>query len=121
RDFFYADSGMIPWLLVVELLSRKNKTLAGMVGERMRLYPSSGEANFRIADPDAAIARVIAHFADANPKRDDLDGISLDFGHWRFNLRKSNTEPVVRLNVESDGDAGLVTARRDEIAALLKG
>jgi len=121
RDFSFADSGMIPWLLVVELLSRKGKTLAGMLSERMRLYPSSGEINFRLDDPDAAIARVVAHFAPQNPDRDDLDGISLDFGKWRFNLRRSNTEPVVRLNIESDGDADLVAAKRAEIEGLLKG
>ncbi|AXC49061.1 phosphomannomutase [Paracoccus suum] len=119
RDFHYADSGMIPWLLVVELLSRKGKTLAEMLDERMRAYPSSGEANFRIADPDAAIARVVDHFASQKPRRDDLDGVSLDFGDWRFNIRKSNTEPVVRLNVEGKGDAAAVAAHRDEIAALL--
>lgn len=121
RDFSYADSGMIPWLLVVELLSRKRKTLAEMLSERMRLYPSSGEINFRLDDPQAAIDRVVAHYAPQNPKRDDLDGISLDFGQWRFNLRRSNTEPVVRLNIESDGDAGLVAARRTEIEAILQG
>lgn len=120
RDFHFADSGMIPWLLVVELLSRKGKTLAEMLNERMTAYPSSGEANFRITDPDAAIARVVAHFADQNPARDDLDGVSLDFGDWRFNIRKSNTEPVVRLNVEGRGNADFVDARRDEIAALLQ-
>lgn len=119
RDFYYADSGMIPWLLVVELLSRKGKTLAEMLDERMRAYPSSGEANFRINDPDAAIERVVDHFAGANPQRDDLDGVSLNFGDWRFNIRKSNTEPVVRLNVEGKGDAAAVATRRDEIAALL--
>lgn len=121
RDFHFADSGMIPWLLVVELLSRKGRTLSEMLSERMRLYPSSGEANFRIDDPDAAIARVIAHFDGQGASRDDLDGISLDFGAWRFNLRKSNTEPVVRLNVEGKGDPEAVARRRDEIAALLQG
>jgi len=121
RDFHFADSGMIPWLLVVELLSRKGRTLSEMLSERMRLYPSSGEANFRIDDPDAAIARVIAHFDGQGATRDDLDGVSLDFGAWRFNLRKSNTEPVVRLNVEGKGDPEAVARHRDEIAALLQG
>ncbi len=121
RDFAYCDSGMIPWLLVVELLSRKQTTLAALLSERMRACPSSGERNFRLADPDAAIARVVAAFEPLAVGRDDLDGISLDFGDWRFNLRRSNTEPVVRLNVESRGDAALVEAKAAEIAALLQG
>ena len=121
RDFAFCDSGMIPWLLVVELLSRKQTTLAALLSERMAAYPSSGERNFRLSDPDASIARVVAAFAPKAEGRDELDGISLDFGSWRFNLRRSNTEPVVRLNVESRGDAALVEARAAEIAALLQG
>ena len=121
RDFYYCDSGMIPWLLMIELLSRKGKTLAELLSERMRLYPSSGETNYTIADPDAAIARLIGHYEAEADSRDDLDGVSLDFGNWRFNLRKSNTEPVVRLNLESDGDAALVAEKQAELAALLKG
>lgn len=121
RDFYYCDSGMIPWLLVIELLSRKGKTLAELLEERMRLYPSSGETNYTIDDPDAAIARLIRTYEPQAQGRDDLDGVSLDFGAWRFNLRKSNTEPVVRLNVESDGDAALVAEKQAELAAILKG
>ncbi|WP_347266276.1 phosphomannomutase [Paracoccus sp. (in: a-proteobacteria)] len=121
RDFYHADSGMLPWLLVVELLSRKGCGLDALLAARMRAFPSSGEINFRLADPGAAIARVLARFAPDAAGRDDTDGISLEFADWRFNLRRSNTEPVVRLNVESRGDAGLVAARRDEIAALLQG
>ncbi|WCR11139.1 phosphomannomutase [Paracoccus stylophorae] len=120
RDFYYCDSGMIPWLLMVELLSRTGKTLAQLVEERMRLYPSSGETNYHIDDPDAAIERVIERYEPQAESRDDLDGVSLDFGNWRFNLRKSNTEPVVRLNLESDGDAELVAEKQAELAALLK-
>jgi phosphomannomutase len=121
RDFYYCDSGMIPWLLMIELLSRKGKTLAELLEERMRLYPSSGETNYHIDDPDAAIARLIEKYEPQADSRDDLDGVSLDFGNWRFNLRKSNTEPVVRLNLESDGDADLVREKQAELAALLKG
>ena len=120
RDFYYCDSGMIPWLLMIELLSRKGMTLAEMLEERMRLYPSSGETNYTISDPDAAIARLIETYEPQADSRDDLDGVSLNFGKWRFNLRKSNTEPVVRLNVESDGDAALVREKQAELAALLK-
>ncbi|MDB6177108.1 phosphomannomutase [Paracoccus sp. Z330] len=119
RDFYYCDSGMVPWLLMVELLSRKGKTLAELLSERMRLYPSSGETNYQIADPDAAIARLIAAYEGQASGRDDLDGVSLSFGNWRFNLRKSNTEPVVRLNLEAEGDADLVARKQAELAALL--
>ncbi|WP_323716070.1 phosphohexomutase domain-containing protein [Paracoccus aminovorans] len=121
RDFHFADSGMIPWLLVTELASRKGVSLGALVAERMRAFPSSGEINFRLGDPGAAIDRVVAHFAPQAIRRDDTDGISLEFADWRFNLRRSNTEPVVRLNVESRGDAALVAARRAEIEALLAG
>lgn len=121
RDFYYCDSGMIPWLLMIELLSRKGQTLAELLSERMTLYPSSGETNYKIDDPDAAIARLIERYEAQAESRDDLDGVSLDFGKWRFNLRKSNTEPVVRLNLESDGDAALVAEKQAELAALLKG
>ena len=121
RDFYYCDSGMIPWLLVVELLSRKGKTLGEMLSERMTLFPSSGEANYHLDDATAAMDRVIAEYGPRANSRDDLDGVSFDFGDWRFNLRKSNTEPVVRLNVESRGDAGLTRAKQDEIAMVLKG
>lgn len=121
RDFYYCDSGMLPWLLMIELLSRKGKTLAELLSERMRLYPSSGETNYTIEDPDAAIARLIETYEGKADSRDDLDGVSLNFGTWRFNLRKSNTEPVVRLNVEADGDAALVAEKKAELAAILKG
>ena len=119
RDFYYCDSGMVPWLLIAELLSREGRGLDDLLSERMRLFPSSGEINWRLADPDRAIARVIERFADQCDSRDDLDGVSLEFTDWRFNLRQSNTEPVVRLNVESRGDADLVSARVAEIAAIV--
>ena len=121
RDFAFADSGMIPWLKVVELLSVSGTTLADLTGARMAAFPSSGEINFRLRDPDAAIARVLAELAPGAIARDDTDGISLEYPGWRFNLRRSNTEPVVRLNVESRGDAGLVDAQVARIEALLDG
>lgn len=121
RDFHFADSGMIPWLLIAELLSRRGMRLSELLEERMRAFPSSGEINFRLADPQAAMARVIGHFTPRALRRDDTDGVSLEFADWRFNLRSSNTEPVVRLNVESRGDMALVQARSAEIAALLNG
>ncbi len=121
RDFAFADSGMIPWLLVVELIARQGQPLGALLAQRIAAYPSSGEINFRLADPDSGIAQVLAQFADQAVARDDTDGISLEFPDWRFNLRRSNTEPVVRLNVEAAGDAELVRARAAEIGTLLRG
>ncbi|WP_112872808.1 phosphomannomutase [Paracoccus endophyticus] len=121
RDFAFADSGMIPWLVVTALMSAAGQPLAALVGDRMARFPSSGEINFRLDDPDAALARVIARFAPGALGRDDTDGISLEYPGWRFNLRRSNTEPVVRLNVESRGDAALVADKVAEISGLLTG
>jgi phosphomannomutase len=120
RDFAYCDSGMIPWLLVVDLLSRKGTTLKDEVAERMARFPSPGEINSSVADADTAIARVREHYAADAIAEDTTDGISLEFTDWRFNLRKSNTEPVVRLNLETRGDAELMRRRTDEVLALVR-
>ncbi|WP_312582614.1 phosphomannomutase CpsG [Atlantibacter hermannii] len=120
RDFAYCDSGMIPWLLVTELLCTSGKTLSQLVSDRMAAFPASGEINNTLAEPASAIARVKAHFAARALEVDHTDGISMSFADWRFNLRSSNTEPVVRLNVESRGDAALMQARTRDILALLK-
>lgn len=119
RDFAYCDSGMIPWLLVLELMCRKRMLLSELVGERMRLFPASGEINRTIADPAAALKAVEAKYAANAVAIDRTDGLSLEFPEWRFNLRLSNTEPVVRLNVESRGDEGLMRAKTVELLALL--
>jgi phosphomannomutase len=119
RDFAYCDSGMIPWLLVTELLCVKGKTLGELVRDRMAAFPASGEINSKLAEPVSAIARVEQHFLQHALEIDRTDGISLAFEDWRFNLRSSNTEPVVRLNVESRGDASLMEARTKDILALL--
>jgi len=120
REFAYADSGMIPWLLIAQLVSESGRSLADWVEDRMAAYPCSGEINFKVADAKAAVARVMEHFAAQSPALDHTDGISADFGDWRFNLRSSNTEPLLRLNVEARGDAGLMQARTEEISRLLK-
>jgi len=120
RDFAYCDSGMIPWLLVTELLCTSGKTLSQLVSDRMAAFPASGEINNTLAEPASAIARVKDHFAARALEVDHTDGISMSFADWRFNLRSSNTEPVVRLNVESRGDAALMQARTRDILALLK-
>jgi phosphomannomutase/phosphoglucomutase len=120
REFSYADSGMIPWLLIAALVSERGESLADMVEARMARFPCSGEINFTVDDARASIDRVLAHFAPLSPSLDHTDGLSADFGDWRFNLRSSNTEPLIRLNVETRGDAGLLAQRVREISGLLE-
>jgi phosphomannomutase len=120
RDFSYCDSGMIPWLLVVDLISRKNTTLAELVSAQMLQFPSPGEINSVVADADQAIQRVYDYYAPDALAEDHLDGISLEFEQWRFNLRQSNTEPVVRLNLETRGDPELMHTKTAEILELLR-
>ncbi len=121
RDFAYCDSGMIPWLLAAELVSARKQPLSRLVGERILAFPCSGEINYRVENVTLVVDRVLAHFADNHPAIDRTDGISLEFPGWRFNLRASNTEPLLRLNVEARGDAALVGRRVAEIAALIGG
>lgn len=124
RDFAYCDSGMIPWLLVTELLSTKNMKLSETVSERISAYPSSGEINSKLSDPKIAIERVLDAYRDKAIVFDQTDGISLEFfdsdGEWRFNLRSSNTEPVVRLNVESKGNFDVVKMKTKDILNILR-
>ncbi len=118
RDFVHCDSGMVPMVMMLELVSRKG-ALGDLVAARRAAFPSSGEINFTIEDPKAAIARVRAAYEPDARGVDETDGISLDMGDWRFNLRSSNTEPVVRLNMESRGlDLAPHVAK---ISALLTG
>lgn len=119
REFAYCDSGMIPWLLVAQLLSKTGKSLSELLAERMQAFPCSGEINRTIEDPKAKLAEVEAKYKDSAEAVDFTDGLSMDFGTWRFNLRMSNTEPVVRLNVESKADTELMQQKRDELLALL--
>ncbi|MEE9338757.1 MAG: phosphomannomutase CpsG [Methylococcaceae bacterium] len=120
KDFFYCDSGMIPWLLVAELLCVQGQTLSAMVAERIAKFPSSGEINSKITDPEAAINRVLDVYKTGALNIDRTDGISVEFSDWRFNLRMSNTEPVVRLNVESRADVVLMEKKTEEILKLLR-
>jgi len=115
REFSYADSGMIPWLLVAEMLCTTGKTLSGLVGERIARYPASGEINRRVTDAAKAIEAIRAAYESAALDVDETDGISIEFENWRFNLRASNTEPVIRLNVESRGDETLMQKKTQEL------
>lgn len=120
RDFAYCDSGMIPWLLVAQLMSVKNKPLSTLVNERIQAYPCSGEINFHVKDVKACIAAIREYYATQNPLViDTTDGLSMEFSDWRFNLRGSNTEPVLRLNVETKQDFALMQNKTAEIAAQL--
>jgi phosphomannomutase len=119
RDFSYCDSGMIPWLLVAELLSLSGKKLSQLVSQMIADYPSSGEINFSINAPAKVITRLAEYYAPQAIETDDIDGLSMNFGSWRFNLRVSNTENVVRLNVESKGDIGLMQQKTADIKRFL--
>jgi phosphomannomutase len=121
RDFSYADSGMIPWLLVAELMSSSGKSLSELVGERMAMYPASGEINRKVADAKATLQKLHEVYAPDALLVDDIDGYCFEFADWRFNIRMSNTEPVVRLNVESRADEALMREKTAEVLAILEG
>ncbi|WP_312317300.1 phosphomannomutase CpsG [Acinetobacter variabilis] len=104
RDFAYCDSGMIPWLLAMAVLSETGKSLSSLVEEMIAKFPCSGEINFKVADTQATIQKLFDHYTDQKPEIDQTDGVSLNFGSWRFNVRASNTEPLLRLNIESRRD-----------------
>lgn len=120
RDFAYCDSGMIPWLLVAELLGRRGEPLSRLVAERMAAFPCSGEINRSVANPAAVLQRVASRYRGEALSEESVDGLSMAFADWRFNLRLSNTEPVVRLNVESRADAGLMQRRTRELLDLVE-
>jgi phosphomannomutase len=120
RQFAYCDSGMIPWLLVLQVICERGQSLSELVGERMRLFPASGEINRRLTgDPKVILARVRGLYESKAVAIDFTDGLSLEYPEWRFNLRSSNTEPLVRLNVESRGNEALMKEKTAEILALL--
>jgi phosphomannomutase/phosphomannomutase/phosphoglucomutase len=119
RDFAYCDSGMIPWLLVLEIMSTTGKTLSELVGERMRLFPASGEINRKLKDGRKAIEAARDKYGPSSAAIDFTDGLSIEYPEWRFNLRSSNTEPLVRLNVESRGNASLMRDKTGELLQFL--
>jgi phosphomannomutase len=118
RDFAYCDSGMIPWLLIAEFVSRRGP-LQGLVANRKARFPSSGEINFTTENPVVSIARVRSEFEDEAISINEMDGLSFDMGDWRFNLRSSNTEPLIRLNVEARGSYALVAKGEKRVRKLL--
>ncbi len=119
KDFAYCDSGMIPWLLVAELICVSGKPLSALVEERMQAYPCSGEINQRLVNPEQVIAGITEQYSKNAKVINTTDGISIEFEGWRFNLRSSNTEPVVRLNVESRADKGLMQSKTKELLDLI--
>jgi phosphomannomutase/phosphomannomutase/phosphoglucomutase len=120
RDFAYCDSGMIPWLLVAERMSVTGRPLSALVSERIARYPCSGEINFRVADTRATLERIRDHYRPDVSQQDTTDGLSMEFDAWRFNLRASNTEPLLRLNVETRGDRALMERRTTELGNLIQ-
>lgn len=119
RDFAYCDSGMIPWLLVAELISLAGKPLSQLVSERQQAYPCSGEINFKVANVKACIQAVKNYYASLNPIIDETDGLSMEFGNWRMNIRGSNTEPLLRLNIETRMRNDLLCVCIEEIEKIL--
>jgi phosphomannomutase len=120
QRFAYCDSGMIPWLIIAQILCESGQPLSRLVGERIGLFPVSGELNYRVPDAQAAIAAFEARYAPHALVLDRTDGVSFEFANWRFNLRSSNTEPLIRLNVEARGSLTLMHAKTEELLALLK-
>jgi phosphomannomutase len=122
RDFYYADSGMIPWLLVADILTKQARPLGDLVAEMERAFPCSGEINLEVSDENAqqaALEEAREHYEELGGEVDTTDGVSVAFEDWRFNLRPSNTEPVIRLNVEARGDRALMDQKSEEIISLI--
>ncbi|MDH3628061.1 MAG: phosphomannomutase [Acidobacteriota bacterium] len=119
REFSYCDSGMVPWMLVAALVASRGKPLSALVSDRMERFPASGEINRRVDDADVVIERIKDEYGPDALKIDETDGVGIDFESWRFNLRKSNTEPLIRLNVETRGDRALMEARTEELLSRI--
>ena len=120
RDFMYCDTGMIPWLLVAEHLAKTGRPLSSLIGQMRENYPSSGEINFRVTDAGAAMEAIEAGFIDTTCEIDRTDGLSLAFPKWRLNLRRSSTEPVLRLNMETRGDRDLLAQKQAEVISIIR-
>lgn len=121
KDFSYCDSGMIPWLLVVELMAKTGQSLAELVQSMTDNYPISGEINSTVEDAKAVLAKIEETYAPNAVSIDKTDGLSIAYDNWRFNVRSSNTEPLLRLNVEARGDKALLDEKTKELVALIRG
>lgn len=119
RDFAYCDNGNIPWLLVLELMSKSGKTLSQLVGERMKMFPCSGEINRMVNDPGAITRAIGEHYQAQAVSTESVDGLSMELGDWRFNVRMSSTEPVLRLNVEARQDTALMEEKTQELLEMI--
>ena len=119
KGFSYCDSGMIPWMLVLEEICSRGEPLSRLVGDRVDRFPASGEINRRLDDPEAALQRIKDRYAPQALRVDETDGVGIEFDRWRFNLRLSNTEPLIRLNVETRGDRDLMQRKTEEVLTLL--
>ena len=120
RDNSYADNGMIPMLLLLQILGETGKSLAQLVNDWMKAYPVSGEINITVSDADKVISKLQEKYAPSANGVSEVDGVSINYDKWRFNIRKSNTEPVIRLNVESRNDTKLMEQKRDELLSFIK-
>ena len=118
RDNYYSDSGLIPFLLILELLTLENKTLSQLVGEMISNFPCSGEINSRVDDPKSKLDQLKEKYSDG--KLDEVDGVSVEYDNWRFNVRMSNTEPLLRLNVESKSDIDLMNQKTKELLDFIR-
>ena len=121
KDFFYCDSGMIPWILVIQMMADQDKSLSELVTEYMTAFPASGEINTAVEDPEGLIQKIKSRYQNSAEAIDNIDGLSMSFKDWRFNLRMSNTEPVIRLNVESRGNIVLMNKKTDELLGHING
>ncbi|MDF1612711.1 MAG: phosphomannomutase/phosphoglucomutase [Stygiobacter sp.] len=118
RDNFYSDSGLIPFLLILQLISEENKPFSSLVEEMVNSYPCSGEINSTIENPKEKLEQIKAKYSDGII--DELDGVSIEYPNWRFNVRLSNTEPLIRLNVESRGDKNLMEEKTKELLNFIR-
>lgn len=120
RDFGYCDSGMLPWILLTEIMTKQNKTLAQLVDARIKAYPVSGEINLSVGKPETILEKLEYHYKTEMQDIEKTDGVSINCGEWRFNVRLSNTEPLLRINIESRANQVLMESKRDELVALIK-
>ncbi|MFT5209986.1 MAG: phosphomannomutase [Flavobacterium sp.] len=121
KDFSFCDSGMVPWLLVTGLMISQDKTLSDLVDERMKAFPASGEINRRIENAVEILSSIENEYTSSCISVDHTDGLSMEFELWRFNVRVSNTEPVVRLNVESRANSDLMEEKTRELIHMMGG